>query len=78
MKLKTDLGNPEQVKDLINNNESSLYDTVNEDGEKVFVYLDKGIGMDVKTYQENGWIRVDSFDNDGFKTDEMFEGRWEK
>ena len=35
-------------------------------------------GMDVHFYQKNGWIRVDSYDEDGFKTDETFSGRWDK
>lgn len=68
----------EAIKAFIANNESSLYEGKNVDGEKVAVLLDQGKGMDVYTYQANGWIRVTSYDKDGFSEGETFNGRWDK
>lgn len=47
----------------------------NADGETVemSVYKDKII---VKTYQNNGWVRVDHYDSDGCYEAEMYEGKW--
>lgn len=73
--LNLSFGDYEEIKAFINNTESGIYQGVNTDKEKVFVFLDKGKGMDVKTYQTNGWIRVNSYDKDGFSEGETFEGR---
>lgn len=40
--------------------------------------MSKGVGMDVYTYQKNGWIRMDSFDLTGFKVSKTFKGRYAK
>ena len=47
----------------------------NADGETVemSVYKDKII---VKTYQNNGWVRVDHYDSDGYYEAEMYGGKW--
>jgi len=68
----------EAIKAFIHNNESSIYSGKNVDGEKVAVLLDTNSGMDVYTYQKNGWIRVTSYDKDGFSEGETFNGRWDK
>ena len=72
------MDSPESVISLINNTESGIYGTENEDGERVGVCVSKGVGMDVYTYQKNGWIRMDSYDLTGFKTLETFKGRYTK
>lgn len=47
----------------------------NADGEtvEISVYKDKII---VKTYQNNGWVRVDHYNSDGCYEAEMYEGKW--
>lgn len=35
-------------------------------------------GMDVHFYQKNGWIRVDGYNEDGFKEDESYRGKWDE
>ena len=47
----------------------------NADGETVemSVYKDKII---VKTYQNNGWVRADYYNSDGYYEAEMYEGKW--
>lgn len=65
-------------KEFIHNNESSIYGGTNGNGERVYVFLNRGEGMDVKTYQKNGWIQVSCYDKDGWMTDDMIEGRWDR
>ena len=55
-----------------------MYSSVSNDGEKVVVYIEQYTGMEVHFYQKNGWIRVDDYDENGFKTGETFSGRWNK
>lgn len=50
----------------------------NSDGEMVCVSFDKETGIVLKTYQENGWLRVNHYDKEGWLTDEGFEGRWDR
>lgn len=48
----------------------------NVDGEKVILYASKKNGIVLNTYQDNGWLRVDYYDADGFFEAETFDGRW--
>lgn len=74
--FKIKLDEPEVVAKLIAETESGIYKSKDEDGCKVLVFMQQGYGMDVHTHQENGWIRVDTFGADGYKTEEMYHGRW--
>lgn len=76
IKLVTNLDSPNSVAKLINETPDGLYSTVSESGENVLVYMAQGEGMDLHFYQHNGWVRVDTYDNDGYKTDETFNGRY--
>ena len=78
MKFDINLDSPECVKKLIQETENGMYSSVSNDGEKVVVYIQQNKCMDVHFYQKNGWIRVDGYDEDGFKVSESFSGRWDK
>lgn len=56
------------------NNEKGLYSGVNEDGEKVFVLVDKN-GIIVKTQRKEKpkWLEVQEYDEDGFLEGESYE-----
>lgn len=47
----------------------------NDNGEDTEIHISK---MDIiyKTYQNNGWIRVNYFDKNGYLNEESFDGRW--
>lgn len=49
----------------------------NEDGEKVELHVAES-GIILKTYQNNGWLRANYYDADGYLEGETFEGRWNK
>ena len=65
----------EAVQAFIKNNESSMYGGKNVDGETIMVSLEQGVGMDIRTYQHNGWIHISSYNKYGLKTDDSFDGR---
>lgn len=48
---------------------------VNENGEEVLVSISKS-GIVVRTNQENGWVRVNYYDEDGEFSGESYDGRW--
>lgn len=47
----------------------------NEHNETVELHISDE-GMIIKTYQNNGWLRVNYYDKDGAAEGETFEGRW--
>lgn len=53
-----------------------MYVGSNEDGEEVQMSIDSERGIDVRTKQSNGWIRVNHYDTDGVQDSEGYEGRW--
>ena len=65
------------IQKFIQDTESSLYGGKNVDGETVNVMVEKGVGMSVRTYQLNNWIRLDEYDVNGIKELETYEGRWQ-
>lgn len=68
----------EGVKELLNDLDSGMYGGENVDGEKVAVMREVGHGLEVRTFQDNGWLRVNHYTEDGFDDGETFEGRWNK
>lgn len=72
-KFKTQEGR----KSLINEfgNEIGAYTGKNEDGEECLVLISRN-GMQITTFQNNGWTRKDTYDIDGYKTEEEFTGKW--
>lgn len=75
---KLSLTSVEERAKFIAENESSMYGGKNEEGEEVVVMLEKGLGMDVHTYQSNGWIRVDEYFEHGLIVGTTYKGRWDK
>ena len=47
----------------------------NSDGETVHLSITHN-GMTLRTQQENGWVRVNYYDADGFVAGESFDGKW--
>lgn len=76
IKSALDFSDRENIKEFIHTNDSSIYSGTNVDGEKVAVMLQLNEGMEVYTYQSNGWTRVDYYDGDGFHEGQTFDGRW--
>ncbi|HDR7066985.1 TPA: hypothetical protein QCW42_004091 [Bacillus cereus] len=77
-KLAWDFSDREEIKRLIETTENGMYESHNEDGNKVIVFVQQGAGLDTHTYQSNGWIRVDSYDENGFWEGDTFSGRWDR
>lgn len=53
----------------------TMFTGENSDGETVYLSVSK-TGMVLKTEQENGWVRVNYYDADGYSTGESFDGKW--
>ncbi|MFS0878219.1 hypothetical protein [Solibacillus isronensis] len=71
--------NPNERKELIafmQNTENGMYGGKNADGERVVVLVEAGEGLEIETFQANGWIRANYYDNDGFSEGETFLGRY--
>lgn len=66
----------EYVAELVKTHEPGLYDTVNDQGEKVAVCIDGEHGAVFRIFQNNGWTRVEEYDKDGICELETFDGRW--
>lgn len=49
----------------------------NEDGEIVWVSI-SSTQITVATYQKNGWVRVNYYDENGLSSGEAYNGRWNK
>lgn len=58
---------------FITENESKTYEGKNGDGERLTASVEQGVGMTVHTYQSNGKIRVNTYNKEGFQTNEIFE-----
>lgn len=47
----------------------------NEDGERVYLSVAHS-GMVLRTEQDNGWVRVNYYDDEGCASGESFDGKW--
>lgn len=73
-----EVGEPEGIHSLLNDLESGMYGCKNSDGEDVVVLREVGSGLEILTFQDNGWLRVNYFDENGYDDGEAFRGRWDK
>lgn len=48
----------------------------NSENEDVMVSI-AATGIVLTTYQKNGWIRINHFDDNGEHSEEIYEGRWD-
>lgn len=53
----------------------AMYSGENEDGESVVLSIAHD-SIILKTFQKNGWTKVNYYDECGFPEGETFEGRW--
>ena len=53
----------------------TAYGGVNEEGEDVLVSIARD-GIVVSTFQKNGWLRKNYYDENGSSEGETFEGWW--
>lgn len=67
----------EGIRELLKDTESGMYSSKNEDDERVIVMREVGCGLDVLTFQNNGWLRVNYFTEEGYNDGETFQGRWD-
>lgn len=54
---------------------NTAYSGVNDQGEKVYIAISKH-GIQTRTNQSNGWIRVNYYDKNGHCDGESYDGRW--
>lgn len=55
---------------------NTMFTGENAEGEMVTMSIDKENGIVLKTYQTNGWVRVNYYNKDGVAEGETFEGKW--
>lgn len=72
-----DGNNPKLIRSLMEEHGDSKfpYYGKNEDGEDIEIHICK-TSIIHKTYQNNGWVRANYYDENGYPNGEMFEGRW--
>ena len=68
----------EGIKKLLQDTESGMYGAKNSEGEDVVVLREVGEGMEIVTFQSNGWMRVNYYTEQGYDDGETFQGRWDK
>jgi len=74
-----DSANPKLLRELIEKygNSSTMFLGTNSEGERMTISIDTNEGIVTSTYQNNGWVRVNYYDTDGYPAGETFDGRWQ-
>ena len=69
-----DSSNPELIRNLMEQygNSEYPYHGKNEDGQDVEIHIGK-TSVIYKTFQSNGWVRVNYFDENGYPDGETFD-----
>lgn len=72
-----DGNNPELIRSLMEQYGDSIFPFfgTNSEGEDIEIHICK-TSIIHKTYQKNGWVRANHFDENGLPSGEIFEGRW--
>lgn len=74
----TNFDTKDGLEDFLTNTPSGFYKGFNTNGEMVTVDINQGEGMELTTYQDNGWVRINEhyIDNGLWTVTETFDGRW--
>ena len=75
--LAADFGNPASRRQMMQEfgDYPNALSGANEDGEQTLISICPS-SLIVKTFQENGWVRVNEYGADGQMAGETFDGRW--
>ena len=76
--FRFDSASPKQLRQLIKEygNSNTMFAVTNSEGERMTISISAKDGIVTNTYQNNGWIRVNYYDVDGFSEGETFDGKW--
>jgi len=79
IQLKFDSDNPSMLRNLMKEYGDIEYPLFgkNDQGEDTEIHISKD-SIIYKTYQSNGWLRVNYYGEDGYPEGESFEGKWSK
>lgn len=69
------MGCHDEIVNFMMTNEEGIYSGINEDGERAVILLDKHDGMEVITYQRNGWVNKKWYSKEGLFEGDTFDGR---
>ena len=72
-----DSNNPKLIRELMEQHGDSRFPFYgkNDEGEDIEIHISK-TSIIHKTYQRNGWVRANHYDDQGLPAGEIFEGRW--
>lgn len=70
--LTTDTGR----ESFITDNPTGAYHGKNDEDELLYISLEQSVGMEVKVFQKNKWVRIDEYSERGLLLGELYEGRW--
>lgn len=54
--------NEQKLIDFIIDTESNMLDGTDSNGQHIIIGIQKGVGLQISTYQDNGWIRIHRFE----------------
>lgn len=76
--LELDFSNPKQVSEAISNYKycPEVFIGTNQNGESVEICFYSDATAQLTTYQDNGWVRVNYYSEDGCCECETFERKW--
>ena len=77
IKVEVNFNNPEEVKKAIESYKDfpDMLMGGNPKEESIEISFTESAAT-VKTYQNNGWVRVNYYNSEGYCEGETFEGRW--
>lgn len=76
--FRFDSTDPKLLRELIKEygNSDTMFSGTNSEGEQMTISIDTKNGIVTNTYQNNGWVRVNSYGVDGRPDSEWFDGKW--
>lgn len=76
--LKLDFSNPKEVREAISRFKDcpTMLSGRNQNNEEIWISFSPDSTAVLRTFQNNGWERVNYYSKDGYCDGETFEGRW--
>lgn len=77
--LNLDFSNPREVREAISRLKDCpmMFGGKNQNNEAIWISFSSDSTAVLRTFQNNGWERVNYYSKDGYCVEEVFDGRWD-
>lgn len=74
--MTINMENPQAVKKFLKSLGDKKREMETREGLRIIAFKNEFDGLELRTHQENGWVRINYYGADGHYEGESYDGKW--